>query len=133
MRQTPPIVLAGATGDLGGRIAASLGRRDIVYRALVRSGSSAALRSSLEAAGATLVEVDYEDAPALRHACDGAACVVSALNGLESVILGMQGKLLEAAVAAGVPRFIQRWLAKFGHGYKWNTLPERGTFGVDQE
>jgi uncharacterized protein YbjT (DUF2867 family) len=106
MRQTPPIVLAGATGDLGGRIAASLGRRDIVYRALVRSGSSAALRSSLEAAGATLVEVDYEDAPALRHACDGAACVVSALNGLESVILGMQGKLLEAAVAAGVPRFI---------------------------
>jgi hypothetical protein len=27
----------------------------------------------------------------------------------------------------------QRWLAKFGHGYKWSTLPERGTFGVDQE
>jgi hypothetical protein len=27
----------------------------------------------------------------------------------------------------------KRWLAKFGHGYKWNTLPERGTFGVDQE
>ena len=27
----------------------------------------------------------------------------------------------------------ERWLAKFGHCYKWNTLPERGTFGVDQE
>jgi hypothetical protein len=27
----------------------------------------------------------------------------------------------------------ENWLAKFGHGYKWNTLPERGTFGVDQE
>jgi len=28
---------------------------------------------------------------------------------------------------------IERWLAKFGHRYKWNILPERGTFGVDQE
>ena len=27
----------------------------------------------------------------------------------------------------------QRWLAKFGHRYKWYSLPERGTFGVDQE
>ena len=27
----------------------------------------------------------------------------------------------------------QRWLAKFGHRYKWRSLPERGTFGVDQE
>jgi hypothetical protein len=44
--------------------------------------------------------------PALRRACDGASCVVSALNGLEPVIVGMQGKLADAAVAVGVPRFI---------------------------
>jgi hypothetical protein len=31
---------------------------------------------------------------------------VSALNGLEPVIIGMQGRLLDAALAAGVPRFI---------------------------
>ena len=30
-------------------------------------------------------------------------------------------------------RSVERWLSEFGHGYKWNTLPERGTFGVDQE
>ncbi len=27
----------------------------------------------------------------------------------------------------------ERWLVKFGHCYKWNILPDRGTFGVDQE
>jgi hypothetical protein len=32
--------------------------------------------------------------------------VVSALNGLEPVMIGMQGRLLDAAVAASVPRFI---------------------------
>ena len=63
-------------------------------------------RASLEEVGATVVEVDYDDAPALKTACANASCVVSALNGLEPVIIGMQGKLLEAAVAAGVTRFI---------------------------
>jgi hypothetical protein len=28
---------------------------------------------------------------------------------------------------------VERWLAKFGQGYKWSFLPEGGTFGVDQE
>jgi uncharacterized protein YbjT (DUF2867 family) len=101
-----PILLAGGTGDLGGRIAAALHRRRIAFRALVRPGGLAAPRSALEAAGATLVEADYEDAVALRRACEGCGCVVSALNGLEPVIMGQQGRLLDAAVAAGVPRFI---------------------------
>jgi hypothetical protein len=39
-------------------------------------------------------------------ACDGAACVVSALNGLHDVIVDRQSVLLDAAVKAGVPRFI---------------------------
>ena len=102
----PIIILAGATGDLGGRIAAALGRRTVAFRALLRPGTAAAIRTRLEAAGATLVEVDYDDVAALTQACDGAVCVVSALNGLEPVILGMQGRLLDAAVSAGVARFI---------------------------
>ena len=101
-----PIVLAGGTGDLGGRIAAALGRRQVNFRALLRPGTTARSRAALEAAGATPVEVDYDDADELRRACQGASCVVSALNGLEPVMIGMQGKLLDAAVAAGVPRFI---------------------------
>jgi hypothetical protein len=101
-----PVVLAGSTGDLGGRIATALGRRGIAFRSLLRRGTSEAIRAGLESSGATPVEVDYDDAAALRRACDGASCVVSALNGLEPVIVGMQGKLADAAVAVGVPRFI---------------------------
>jgi uncharacterized protein YbjT (DUF2867 family) len=100
------LVLAGGTGDLGKRIAAALGRRQVAFRALVRPGTSPSLRAGLQATGAALFEVDYDDAAALTNACDGAACVVSALNGLQPVMIGMQSKLLDAAVAAGVPRFI---------------------------
>ncbi len=105
-KMTGPIVLAGGSGDLGGRIAAAFGRRRVTFHALVRPGTSVPVRARLEAAGATVVEVDYNDASALRGACAGAACVVSALNGLEPVMIGMQGALLDAAIAAGVPRFI---------------------------
>jgi len=106
MRSDQLIVLAGATGDLGGRIATALGRRQVNFRALVRSGTSAGMRGSLEAAGATIIEVDYDNDDALKAACADASCVVSALNGLQPVIIGMQGKLLDAALAVGVPRFI---------------------------
>jgi hypothetical protein len=42
----------------------------------------------------------------IAKACDGAACVVSALAGLRDVILDTQSILLEAALAARIPRFI---------------------------
>lgn len=100
------VVLAGATGDLGGRIAAALGQRDAQVRALVRAGTSKAKRSVLHAAGATPVEVDFEDPAALASTCAGAVCVVSALNGLAPTMLDLQGRLLDAAVAAQVPRFM---------------------------
>ncbi len=106
MTDTRPIVLAGGTGDLGGRIAAALGQRRLAFRAIVRPGSSSAARAGLQAAGAELVVADYDDATALCRACEQTSCVVSALNGLALVMIGMQGKLLDAAVAAGVPRFI---------------------------
>ncbi|KQP89606.1 NmrA family protein [Methylobacterium sp. Leaf113] len=94
------VALAGIGGDLGGRIAAALVARGVQVRALVRSGST------VPVPGVTAVSVDYADAAALVAACRGADCVVSALNGLEPVILDAQGRLLDAAVAAGVPRFI---------------------------
>ncbi|MBD5657099.1 MAG: NmrA family NAD(P)-binding protein, partial [Candidatus Eremiobacteraeota bacterium] len=81
------IVLAGGTGDLGGRIATAFDRRKIAYRALVRPSASDTSRARLEAAGAIVVEVDYDDAAALRSSCEGASCVVSALNGLEPVMI----------------------------------------------
>lgn len=42
----------------------------------------------------------------LLDACRGADCVVSAVAGLRGVIVDAQTLLLEAAVNAGVPRFI---------------------------
>ncbi|SPJ26482.1 NmrA family NAD(P)-binding protein [Palleronia abyssalis] len=99
------IVLAGATRDLGGRIALALTRKGAEVRAIVRPGTPSAKRKLLTGQGITLIESGY-DAPSLRAACEGAACIVSALNGLEDVMLGQQGDLLDAAVAARVPRFI---------------------------
>lgn len=98
------VVVAGRSGDLGARIASGLARRGANVRALVRRSSSAIPADT--AHGITAVAVDYDDEASLVSACRGAACVVSALNGLEPVILGAQGRLLDAAARAGVPRFI---------------------------
>lgn len=102
----PCVALAGGTGDLGERIARALRDQGADVGALVRSDTSTTKRKMLEALGVRVVPVDFADADALRTACIGATCVVSALNGLRPVILNAQQQLLDAAVAAGVPRFI---------------------------
>ena len=96
------VLLAGVGGDLGGRIARALVARGADVRALVRVG----VKPGNLPPGVTPVTVDYGDPRSLANACHGAACVVSALNGLEPVILEAQDRLLDATVAAGVPRFI---------------------------
>ena len=101
------IVLAGATGALGLLIAHHLRQRGATVRALVRPEASAkAEAESLRLQGATVVEVDYNNKAELTKVCTGATCVVSAVSGLREVIVDTQTRLLEAAVAAGVPRFI---------------------------
>lgn len=100
------ITLAGISGNLGRRLARALVAEGADVRALIRSTSREGRHYASEFPGLTCVEVDYADATALTEACRGAACVVSALNGLAPVILDVQGRLLDAAVAAGVPRFI---------------------------
>ena len=100
------ILLAGGTGDLGGRIAAALVRRNATVRVLVRRGAAADSIGRLQEFGVAVVELDYADAAGLQAACTGVSCVVSALSGLHGVIVGQQTRLLEAAVRAGVPRFI---------------------------
>ena len=99
-------MLAGATGDLGFRIAQSLLNRGAVVRALVRPGNTKPEVTSLRDLGAEIVEVDFNSVTALTKACAGAACVVSAVSGLRDVIVNGQKRLLDAAVAAGVSRFI---------------------------
>ncbi len=103
---TKTILLAGAAGDLGTRIAKALTARGAAIRAVIRTDASPASRDRLAGLGVTVVPADMADIASVAAACEGAACVVSALNGLRDVIVGRQGVLLDAAVRAGVPRFI---------------------------
>ena len=100
------IVVAGATGNLGGRITTALRRRGAEVVALARAGASADKVAALEDLGARVARVDMADARTIATACTGAACVVSAVQGLRDVVVEAQSALLEGAIAAGVPRFI---------------------------
>jgi nucleoside-diphosphate-sugar epimerase len=104
--QASLIVLAGSTGNLGGRIARALLDRGAETRAIVRRGSAPDRVDALRRRGASIVEVDFGNAAELTAACAGGSCVVSALSGLHEVVVERQTQLLDAAIAAGVPRFI---------------------------
>ena len=100
------VVLAGATGNLGGRIAGALLERGAGVRTIVRRGSAPDKVAELRKRGAAIIEVDFNSVDELAGACSGASCVVSALSGLRDVVVEAQTSLLNAAVRAGVPRFI---------------------------
>ncbi len=100
------VVVAGATGSLGGRIAKVLLQSGASVKALVRHGTSGDRLERLQELGAKVVNVDLENASHVTPACSGASCVVSALQGLKDVIVETQTVLLDAAIKAGVPRFI---------------------------
>jgi nucleoside-diphosphate-sugar epimerase len=102
----PTIVVAGASGNLGGRIARALLERGASVRALVRHGTARDKRERLQELGVTIATVDLSSASEVTPACSGASCVVSALAGLRDVIVEAQTLLLDAAIRAGVPRFI---------------------------
>jgi len=100
------ILVAGATGNLGGRIVRELLAKGADVRALVRSGTDKNKIDVLEGLGAKVLYADLTSLPELTEACKEVTCVVSALQGLRDVIVETQSLLLEAAVATGVPRFI---------------------------
>ncbi len=100
------IVLAGATGNLGGRIARALLERGASVRALVRRGTARDKLERLQELRVTIASVNLSSASQVTLACSRASCVVSALAGLRNVIVETQTVLLDAAIKAGVPRFI---------------------------
>jgi uncharacterized protein YbjT (DUF2867 family) len=100
------VAVAGATGNLGSLIALSVRKRNVAVKALVRPGTAASRTQTLRDAGVTITEVEMTNVLSLTKTLEGASIVVSALQGLRDVMLGVQGALLNAAVAAKVPRFI---------------------------
>ena len=103
---TSTIVVAGATGNLGGRIVKALRHHEAEVWALVRPEADPDKLAALEAEGARIIKVDLGDNSELVAALKGADVVVSALNGLRPVIVDAQSRLLAASVQAGVKRFM---------------------------
>jgi len=106
---TTTVLLAGATGDLGQRIARELLRDatdDVRLRVLTRPGSTGATTLFGDDDRVEVTRASYTDVPALTDAARGADVVVSAVSGTRPVIVDAQRALLKAAVAAGVPRFV---------------------------
>jgi nucleoside-diphosphate-sugar epimerase len=100
------IAVAGATGNLGKRTVKALQAQGANAVALVRKGAAEDKVRELQSFGANVAIVEMSSASDVSKACAGAACVVSALAGLRDVIVDTQSVLLEAAIDAGVPRFI---------------------------
>lgn len=100
------ILVAGATGNLGQRIIKNLLDKGATVRAIVRTSSQAEKIDKLTQLGIEVYKVNMLDVQQVTKACEGVSCVVSALAGLQDVIIDIQKVLLDAAIAAGVPRFI---------------------------
>ncbi len=100
------ILVAGATGNLGTQVCRELINRGAVVRALARLESDAAQVRALQDFGVNVIHADFNQPSDLLSACEGISCVVSALAGLHNVIVTAQSQLLNAAIQAGVPRFI---------------------------
>ncbi|MBS7562906.1 SDR family NAD(P)-dependent oxidoreductase [Mucilaginibacter sp. Bleaf8] len=100
------ILVAGATGNLGEKICRELIKRGATVRAIVRNESEPAKVEALQKLGVSIIKANFADASHLEATCSDISCVVSALAGLHDVIVTAQSQLLNAAVQAGVPRFI---------------------------
>jgi hypothetical protein len=101
------IAVAGATGNLGGRIVKALLEKGAHMRAIVRNDTTDNDKlEELRQKGVEIIKTDMTSTAQLASALKGVSIVISALQGLADVIIDTQSNLLEAAIAAGVPRFI---------------------------
>jgi nucleoside-diphosphate-sugar epimerase len=100
------IVIAGATGNLGGKIVNNLLEKGAEVRAIVRSSTDINKIKALQQKGVKICEVDTKNPTSISAHCAGADCVVSAVAGLSETIIDFQKILLDAAVEANVKRFI---------------------------
>ena len=109
------ILVAGATGLVGGEVCRRLASKGRKCRALVRETSDARKKKALKESGATLVTGDLKDPDSLVAACRGVTAIISTASAtisrqpsdsIEAVDLQGQLNLVEAAKANGVGRFV---------------------------
>lgn len=100
------ILVAGGTGHLGGEIIRKLLDEGADVRAVIRPNTSPEKIDTFKQYDIDVVQTDMANLNELTLACKDVDCVVSALQGLEDVIVDVQSVLLQAAVNGGVPRFI---------------------------
>lgn len=125
---TSTVLVAGATGDLGGRIVRELLTHDVRVRVLTRPGSQTAHRTDADRVSVT--EAAYTDRAGLEAAVTGVDTVVSALSGTRPVIVDAQRALLAATVDAGVGRFIP---SDFSADYRQIALGTNRNFELQRE
>jgi hypothetical protein len=100
------IVVAGATGNLGGKIVKALLDQDVEVRAIVRLETDIVKIKDLEQKGVKVFQVDTSNQSEISKHCIGAHCLVSALAGLRETVIDTQKIFLDAAIQAKVQRFI---------------------------
>src|SRR2546422_127605 len=108
-------LVIGATGLLGGEICRQLRQAGKPVRALTRATADPVKVEQLKRSGATLVQGDLKDRASLDAACRGVATVITtasttfsrqAGDSIQTVDLEGQVRLVDAAKAAGVSRFV---------------------------
>ncbi|MFM2387585.1 MAG: hypothetical protein RL660_2342 [Bacteroidota bacterium] len=100
------ILVAGATGNLGAKTIKYLLQEKAAIKVVARASADAKKIEALKSAGVEVLQCNMNNAEDMVAFMADVSCVVSVLAGLEDVILGTQKVLLDAAVKAGVPRFI---------------------------
>ena len=109
------ILLVGATGNLGGRIARRLADHALPFRALVRPGTDP---GAVERLAVDIVRGDLRDPVALTRAVEGIETVISSAHSLDRIMAGRgdasieavdhrgNANLVAAASAAAVSTFV---------------------------
>ncbi|PTB68419.1 NAD(P)-binding protein [Trichoderma citrinoviride] len=103
------VAVAGATGAVGIPVVVELLKAGHFVTALTRSGRSCSAKLPKHHPHLSTAEVDYDSVASLTAALQGHAVVIAALPGATPI--GSQDTLIDAAVAAGVIRFLP---AEFG-------------------
>jgi nucleoside-diphosphate-sugar epimerase len=100
------ILVAGATGNLGGKIVDALLLAGAQVKVIVRNTTNEEKIKVLEAKGVIICKVSRFKKNEIAPFCDNVLCAVSALSGLQDVIITAQKEFVDACIHAKVKRFI---------------------------